>query len=124
MVAVADDDVADAHGDPDPPGTLDLSIHPGIAKTLDDLAPPSKDKQLKQFWDRPSRPCPGTAIITSKQLPEEYWGNFLNLNVISFQGIYRVKEVQEGSGLHGVVVHDGKLEGAADLRREGVALAP
>jgi gamma-glutamyltranspeptidase/glutathione hydrolase len=30
----------------------------------------------------------------------------------------------EGSGLHGVVVHDGKLEGAADLRREGVALAP
>jgi gamma-glutamyltranspeptidase/glutathione hydrolase len=30
----------------------------------------------------------------------------------------------EGSGLHGVVVKDGKLEGAADLRREGVALAP
>jgi gamma-glutamyltranspeptidase/glutathione hydrolase len=30
----------------------------------------------------------------------------------------------EGSGLHGVVVHNGKLEGAADLRREGVALAP
>jgi len=30
----------------------------------------------------------------------------------------------EGSGLHGIVVRDGKLEGAADLRREGVARAP
>jgi gamma-glutamyltranspeptidase/glutathione hydrolase len=30
----------------------------------------------------------------------------------------------EGSGLHGIVKRDGKLEGAADLRREGVALAP
>ena len=30
----------------------------------------------------------------------------------------------EGSGLHGVVVQDGKLVGAADTRREGVALAP
>ena len=30
----------------------------------------------------------------------------------------------EDSGLHGVVLVDGKLEGAADVRREGVALAP
>jgi gamma-glutamyltranspeptidase/glutathione hydrolase len=30
----------------------------------------------------------------------------------------------EGSGLHGVFVKDGKLDGAADVRREGVALAP
>jgi gamma-glutamyltranspeptidase/glutathione hydrolase len=30
--------------------------------------------------------------------------------------------VGEGSGLHGVLVRDGKLEGGADPRREGVAL--
>ncbi len=33
------------------PGVLDLSIHPGGNKlTIDDLAPPSKEKQLKQFF--------------------------------------------------------------------------
>ncbi len=33
------------------PGILDLSIHPGAnTKTLDDLAPPSKEKQLKKFF--------------------------------------------------------------------------
>ena len=52
---------------------------------------PAKHPGLKQFWKRPSRPCPGTAILTSRHFPEEYWGNFLNCNVISFQGIFRVK---------------------------------
>ena len=37
-------------GLPGPPGILDLSIHPSPMKSLDDLAPPSKEKQLKQFF--------------------------------------------------------------------------
>jgi len=32
------------------PGMLDLSVHPGNTTSLDDLAPPSKEKQLKQFF--------------------------------------------------------------------------
>ncbi len=64
---------------------------------------PEKGKHsgMKQFWERPSRPCPATGILTSRHFPEEFQGNFLNLNVISFQGIYRVKVSEDGSGLQG-----------------------
>lgn len=62
---------------------------------------PAKHPRLNDFWDRPSRPCPATGILTSRHFPEEFQGNFLNCNVISFQGIYRVKVTEEGSGLKG-----------------------
>jgi lysophospholipase L1-like esterase/glucose/arabinose dehydrogenase/azurin len=65
---------------------------------------PAKHSSVKQFWERPSRPCPGTNIMTTKQFPEEFWGNFLNCNVIGFQGIYRVKVTEEGSGLTGTTI--------------------
>ncbi len=65
---------------------------------------PAKHPSIKQFWERPSRPCPGTGIMTSKHFPEEFWGNFLNCNVIGFQGIYRVKVSDEGSGLTGTTI--------------------
>ncbi|HEU0008327.1 MAG TPA: PVC-type heme-binding CxxCH protein [Verrucomicrobiae bacterium] len=60
-----------------------------------------KHSSLKDFWERPSRPCPGTGILSSRHFPEEFQGNFLNINVISFQGIYRVKVAEDGSGLKG-----------------------
>ena len=50
---------------------------------------PAKHPGMKQFWARPSRPCPGTGILTSHHFPAE------------FQGIYRVSVTDEGSGLHG-----------------------
>jgi glucose/arabinose dehydrogenase/azurin len=62
---------------------------------------PMKHPGMKEFWARPSRPCPGTGILTSRHFPEEFQGNFLNINVISFQGIYRVKVSEDGSGLKG-----------------------
>ncbi len=62
---------------------------------------PAKHPGIRDFWNRPSRPCPGTGMISSRHFPEEFQGNFLNLNVISFQGIYRVKVDPEGSGLKG-----------------------
>lgn len=62
---------------------------------------PMKHAGMRQFWDRPSRPCPGTGILTSRHFPEEFQGNFLNINVIGFQGIFRVKVEEEGSGLTG-----------------------
>lgn len=60
-----------------------------------------KHPGMRQFWDRPSRPCPATGILTSRHFPEEFQGNFLNLNVISFLGVFRVKVSDEGSGLKG-----------------------
>ena len=60
-----------------------------------------KHARLKPFWDRPSRPCPATEILSSAHFPEEFQGNFLNANVISFQGIFRVGVTYEGSGPEG-----------------------
>ena len=59
---------------------------------------PAKHRRMKQFWERPSRPCAGTALLTSRHFPDEFQGNFLDCNVISFQGIYRVKVSEDGSG--------------------------
>ncbi|MBM3845415.1 MAG: dehydrogenase [Verrucomicrobia bacterium] len=62
---------------------------------------PHKHPGMRQFWNNPSRPCPGTGILTSRHFPDEFQGNFLNINVISFQGIYRVNVTDEDSGLKG-----------------------
>ncbi|HYF34793.1 MAG TPA: PVC-type heme-binding CxxCH protein, partial [Prosthecobacter sp.] len=62
--------------------------------------------KLKPFWDRPARPSPGNGIISSRHFPEEFQNNFLNCNVISFQGIWRVKLSQDGSGMKGETVED------------------
>ena len=63
---------------------------------------PEKHPKLKQIWERPMRPSAGSTIITSTQFPEEYWGNYLNPNVIGFQGIYRVKLEEDGAGIKAV----------------------
>ncbi|MEO7413431.1 MAG: PVC-type heme-binding CxxCH protein, partial [Opitutaceae bacterium] len=62
---------------------------------------PMKHPRLKTIWARPSRPSAGSSILTSAHFPEEYWGHFLNPNVIGFQGIYRVKLSDDGAGLKG-----------------------
>ena len=60
-----------------------------------------KHPEMKQFWNRPSRPCPHTNILSSRAWPDEFNGNFLNCNVISIQGIFRAKMSEDGSGLKG-----------------------
>ncbi len=62
---------------------------------------PAKHGSIKEFWERPARPCAGTGIISSRHFPEEFQGNFLNCNVIGYQGIFRAKVTEDGSGLKG-----------------------
>ena len=62
---------------------------------------PGKHPRLKTIWNRPSRPSAGSTILTSAHFPEEYWGNYLNPNVIGFQGIFRVKLSPDGAGIKG-----------------------
>lgn len=57
--------------------------------------------KLKEFWKRPARPSPGNMIISSRHFPEDWQNNFLNTNVISFQGIWRVPLTQDGAGMKG-----------------------
>ncbi len=66
---------------------------------------PKKHAELRQFWERPMRPCPGTAILSSRHFPEEFQNQFLNINVIGFQGVYRVDVRAEDSGLWGKTIN-------------------
>jgi len=81
---------------------------------------PAKHPGMRQFWTRPSRPCPGTGILSSRHFPEEFQGNFLNCNVISFQGIYRVKVTEEGSGLKGETMGATKVQDADGKEAEKI----
>lgn len=63
---------------------------------------PAKHPRMKTLWDRPSRPSAGSTILTSTHFPDEYWGDYLNPNVIGFQGIFRVDLQPDGSGIKGI----------------------
>jgi glucose/arabinose dehydrogenase/azurin len=65
---------------------------------------PEKHHSMREFWPRPSRPCAGTGILSSRHFPESFQGNFLNCNVIGFLGIFRVHVKGEGSGLWGETI--------------------
>jgi glucose/arabinose dehydrogenase len=85
---------------------------------------PAKHKEIKEFWARPSRPCPGTGILSSRHFPEEYQGNFLNCNVIGFQGIFRVKVTEEGAGLKGKTLSNLVKSNDPNFRPSQVGVAP
>ncbi|MEO6036578.1 MAG: PVC-type heme-binding CxxCH protein [Verrucomicrobiota bacterium] len=86
---------------------------------------PAKHPGMKQFWERPSRPCPGTGILSSRHFPEEFQENFLNINVIGFQGIYRVKVTEDGSGLKGETINENLVQSDdPNFRPSAVNVAP
>ena len=92
-------------------GHLDSGAHPG----------------MQQFWNRPSRPTPGTNILSSRHFPDDWQGQFLNTNVIGFQGIFRAKITEEGSGIKGETIEalvDGDIKANPNFRPSGIAVAP
>ncbi len=96
---------------------------PAMSGHLDTGAHPS----MKQFWDRPSRPCPGTALLTSRHFPDDWQGLFLNTNVISIQGIFRAKLTEEGSGIKGETIDNLVTNDIAknpNFRPSGITVAP
>jgi azurin/glucose/arabinose dehydrogenase len=96
---------------------------PGFSGHLDSGAHP----KMEQFWQRPSRPCPGTNILSSRHFPDDWQGQFLNTNVISFQGIFRARVTEEGSGLKGETIEplvEGDIKSNPNFRPSGVAVAP
>ncbi|HAM72787.1 MAG TPA: dehydrogenase, partial [Verrucomicrobiales bacterium] len=85
---------------------------------------PAKHPGMREFWNRPSRPCPGTGILSSRHFPDEFQGNFLNANVISFQGIYRVKVTEEGSGLKGETLENLVSSSDPNFRPSAISVGP
>jgi mono/diheme cytochrome c family protein/glucose/arabinose dehydrogenase len=101
---------------------------PAFSGHLDSGAHP----KMKEFWNRPSRPCPGTNILSSRHFPDDWQGQFLDTNVIGFQGIFRAKVNEEGAGLKGETIEplvegllgDDQHEGNPNFRPSGIAVAP
>jgi azurin/glucose/arabinose dehydrogenase len=85
---------------------------------------PEKHAEMKQFWDRPSRPCPGTGLLSSRQFPPELQGDFLDCNVIGLQGIYLVKVSGDGSGLKGETQENLVSSTDPDFRPCAVNIGP
>lgn len=85
---------------------------------------PAKHPGMKEFWPRPSRPCAGTGLLSSRHFPEEFQGNFLNCNVIGMQGIFRVKVTETGSGLKGETIEDLVKSDDPNFRPVAVDVAP
>jgi len=85
---------------------------------------PGTHPRMKQFWQRPSRPCPGTAILSSRAWPDDFNNNFLNCNVIGVQGIFRVKVTEDGSGLKGETLENLITSDDPNFRPSGISVAP
>jgi glucose/arabinose dehydrogenase len=85
---------------------------------------PAKHPGMKEFWKRPSRPCPGTGILSSRHFPAEFQGNFLNINVIGFLGIFRVNVTEDGSGLKGETLEDLVKSDDPNFRPIALDVAP
>jgi glucose/arabinose dehydrogenase/lysophospholipase L1-like esterase len=85
---------------------------------------PGRHKGMKQFWERPSRPCPGTGMISSRHFPDDYQGNFININVIGYQGMWRVKVSEDGSGIKGETAEDFVKSDDPNFRPSAISVAP
>jgi len=85
---------------------------------------PAKHPGCEQFWQRPSRPCPGTGSVSSRHFPDDWQGNFLNCNVIGMRGIFRVKVDEVGSGLHGETLPNFIESSDENFRPSAVGCAP
>lgn len=106
-------------------GTMNANYFgPAFSGHLDEGAHPA----MEEFWDRPSRPSPGTALLSSRHFPDDWQGDFLNCNVIGYQGIFRAKVSERGSGLHAVTRPEGLVQAdiakAQHFRPVGAAVAP
>ena len=72
---------------------------------------PSRHSGYQTFFKQLSRPCPGNEILSSQHFPPEYQGNYLNANVITFQGIFRMIVKDSGSGF---TAEPAKVNGQLD----------
>jgi azurin len=85
---------------------------------------PEKHPAMKTFWENPSRPSAASTILSSRHFPDDFQGNFLNGNVIKFQGVYRVKVTDDGSGLKGERLPDFLSSSDPNFRPTGIDVGP
>ena len=62
---------------------------------------PQKHGRSPMVYNRRTRPCPATEILSSAHFPEEFQGNLLVGNVIGFQGILQYWLRDKGGSIDG-----------------------
>jgi putative heme-binding domain-containing protein len=85
---------------------------------------PSRHANMKTFFQQQSRPCPGNEILSSQHFPPEYQGNYLNANVIGFQGIFRHRVNESGSGFGATVEESIVSSSDPNFRPSDVKMGP
>ncbi len=65
---------------------------------------PMKHSRPPTVYQRRTRPCPATEILSSSHFPEKYRGNLLVENVIGFQGILQYRVEAKGASVAGTEV--------------------
>jgi len=65
---------------------------------------PGKHPRPPVLYNRRTRPCPATEILSSRHFPAEMQGNLLVQNVIGFQGILQYKLSAKGASFAGTEV--------------------
>ncbi len=63
---------------------------------------PGQHPRYFPFFEQRSRPAGGTEILSSAHFPDDMQGDYLIANVIGFQGIFRYRVADDGSGFSAV----------------------
>jgi len=63
-----------------------------------DVDYPRKHPSMKQFLEKQWRPTSGCELVSSRNFPEEFQGNYLLNNVIGFHGVLQYEMKEDGSG--------------------------
>jgi len=85
---------------------------------------PQKHPGMKEFWNRPSRPCPGTARFSRAAIPRtDYNGSFLTATS-SASGHLPRKVSEDGSGLKGETLENLLTSDDKNFRPTACSVAP
>jgi putative heme-binding domain-containing protein len=85
---------------------------------------PDKHPGMEPFFKQRVRPCGGTEILSSRHFPDNLQGNYLNANVIGFQGILQYRFADEGSGFKGTEVEPIVFSSDPNFRPVDIEIGP
>lgn len=85
---------------------------------------PDKHRQPPVLYDRRTRPCPGTEILSSRHFPEKMQQNLLVANVIGVQGILQYEIDEQDSSFAGTEVEPIVTSSDPNFRPTDMEVAP
>ena len=103
-------------------GTGAETFHATLFSGLIDF--PRKHARPPLVYEKRTRPCPGTEILSSRHFPAENQGNFLIGNVIGFQGILQYKLEDKGASFTATEVEPIVYSSDPNFRPSDLEMGP